>query len=154
MTSTNPPIRGRRERSLRSKADTQAQADEAKAASSRRAFVSTNHHMASDAFCWNNRHAELTAKHCSPGKIPEPDENMLHDFTQDDLMQKPSIREKVSKSNSYWFGDWLNLFLYLYNICYCLRGEVMVKDIGCHGTARAAEDPMYGEIAGSQKAIQ
>lgn len=52
------------------------------------------------------------------------DDYMLHDFSEDDYRQPESVLKLVSEHQSYYHGDWLNLFLFFYNLCYCLRGVV------------------------------
>ncbi|CDI97340.1 neurogenic locus notch protein [Echinococcus multilocularis] len=60
--------------------------------------------------------------HCAPGSNSMGDDYMLHDFSEDDSRQPKSVLNLVSKYQSYWNGDWLKLFLFFYNLCYCLRG--------------------------------
>ncbi|KAH9284552.1 hypothetical protein ECG_02618 [Echinococcus granulosus] len=60
--------------------------------------------------------------HCAPGSNSMGDDYMLHDFSEDDSRQPESVLNLVSEYQSYWNGDWLKLFLFFYNLCYCLRG--------------------------------
>ncbi|VDK38117.1 unnamed protein product [Taenia asiatica] len=60
--------------------------------------------------------------HCTPGSNSMGDDYMLHDFSEDDSRQPESVLKLVSEYQSYYHGDWLKLFLFFYNLCYCLRG--------------------------------
>ncbi len=70
--------------------------------------------------------------HCAAGSKSAGDDYMLLDFTDDDLKSDTTVRDLVSPVNSYWFGDWLYLFVFFYNLCYCTRGEVSYS-IQCFG---------------------
>lgn len=49
---------------------------------------------------------------------------MFVGFMEDDYNQEVSVRSLVSNVNSYYFGDWTYLFIFFYNLCMCLKGEV------------------------------
>lgn len=69
----------------------------------------------------------IKRQYCSPGAQTQDTALMYIGFMEDDYNQKESIRTLTSNVNSYYLGDWTYLFIFFYNLCMCLKGEVSYR---------------------------